>query len=68
VKRAGAPQRGELVCTLLILFGYWKYSEENSELFQIADGWLRGGPAVSMACGEIPCAAEQGSRFALSGK
>jgi hypothetical protein len=61
-------QAATLVSTALKSLNYLKYSEDNSELLQTANGWQGGGQAASMACGEIPCAVEQGRRFALSGK
>jgi hypothetical protein len=43
-------------------------SENNSELLQMVRRRRAEGPAISAACGKIPCAAEQGSRFVLTGK
>jgi hypothetical protein len=40
---------------------YLEYSEFNSEFLQVAGGWREAERAVSMACGEIPCATEPGS-------
>jgi hypothetical protein len=45
-----------------------KNSENNSEFLQIGGRWRSAARAVSTACGEIPCAAEQGSGFAVTGK
>jgi hypothetical protein len=44
---------------------YLENSQNNSELLEIADWWCCVRRAVSTACGEIPCAAEQGTRFAI---
>jgi hypothetical protein len=47
---------------------YLENSQINSELLQIA-GLGRGGRrTLSMACGEIPYAAEQETRFAITAK
>jgi len=47
---------------------YLEYSQNNSEHLEIADGSRAAGRADSMACGEIPCAAELGKEFAGTGK
>jgi hypothetical protein len=48
--------------------GDLEYSQNNSELLQTADASPDAGQAVSMACGDIPCAAEQENEFAGTGK
>jgi len=62
----GAPAR--VVRTVLKSLCYLACCENNSKLLQIADGWQGGQQAVSMACGEIPCAAGQGNEFAGTAK
>jgi hypothetical protein len=43
-------------------------SEINSVFLQISGRRRGAGRAVSMACGEIPYAAEQRNKFAVTGK
>jgi hypothetical protein len=52
----------------LKLLGYLGYSEINSEIQQNAVRWRDLGQAASMACGEIPCAAEQENQIAVTSK
>jgi len=52
----------------LKLLRYLGYSEINSEIPQITPSMAPSGQAGSMACREIPCAAEQGNQIAGTGK